>query len=306
MIEQSVGIIGVGRLGSDVALTLAERDLCDIVLYDREPDRARYLAADLSDTSFGHVYNRRVSWAARIGDLASCDVILVAAGARLTPETGTSGLLAANLAVADELATAFVGSSKLFVVATEPVDLMTAALRRLLNLPAGRVVGIGGVVDSFRLRHIVADALDVSPDFVSTQVIGPNGPEASALWRFTAVNGVPVSALASGEALAEMERSFAADAATRASRMAESFSRYAPAMACFELLRSIIKDDRRVMSVTMEWSGLAGISDVAMSVPALLGRFGVERTYLPELSQEALTVLRRQAKNLATASEVPA
>jgi len=59
MIEQSVGVIGIGRLGSDVALTLAERDLCNLVLYDRVTEKAEYLASDLTDTPFGHVYNSR-------------------------------------------------------------------------------------------------------------------------------------------------------------------------------------------------------------------------------------------------------
>lgn len=300
MIELSVGIIGVGRLGSDVALTLAERDLCDIVLYDQVTEKAEYLASDLTDTSFGHVYNRRVSWASQLRDLARCDVILLAAGAPMKPGTKSEELFAANREIVAELADAFVGSSNLFVVATEPIDLMTAELRRALRLPAGRVLGIGGVVDSFRVRHAIGDALAVNPDYVRTHVIGPNSADAQILWDFTAVNGVPVSMIASGEVIAEVERSFTEDAKDRLERMKESTSRYAPAMACFELLRAIVKDDRRIMSVTMEWTNTLDISNVAMSVPAVVGRFGVDRVVIPELPDKTQKLLEEMAKSYSS------
>lgn len=301
MTEQSVGIVGVGRLGSDVAFTLAERDLCDLVLFDTDRDKAEYLASDLTDTSFGHVYNRRVSFVREARELASCGVILVAAGARREAGTPADELFGRNLAIIDEMAEAFVGSSNLFVVATEPVDLMTEALARALNLPASRVMGIGGVVDSYRVRHALGDALAVNPDYIRTHVIGPHDEEASIVWDCTSINGVPVAAVGSAETLAGVEKTFAADAEARLSQMSETYSRYTPSMACLELLRSLVKDDRRVLSVTIPWSGIMGISGVAMSIPAVIGRFGAERPIPPGLNKPALDKLKRSAGRLATA-----
>jgi malate dehydrogenase len=283
MTEQSVGVVGVGRLGSDVAFTLAERDLCDIVLYDREPDRAEYLASDLSDTAFGHVYNRRVSWTDTLEELNRCSVILIAAGARAEDYPSREALFRQNQAIVKEIATAFVGSSSLFVVASEPVDLLTAELNRLLKVPPSRVTGIGGVVDSYRVRFALAEALSLSPEFVVSQVVGPHGRDTHVLWEYSSVNGVPLRELVEQDVLDSAISDLGFDADPRRQPVNSTTSRYTPAMACLELLRSLVLDDRRVLSVTMPWSNIFGISGVAMSVPCVVGKFGAERPILPSL-----------------------
>ncbi len=300
MSEESVGVVGVGRLGSDVAFTLAERDLCDIVLYDKEPDRAAYLASDLSDTSFGHVYNRRVSWTDTLGELSRCSVILIAAGARAEEHPSPEALFRQNRAIVEEIAATFVGSSNLFVVASEPVDLLTAELNRLLKLPPSRVMGIGGVVDSYRVRYGLAEALSISPDFVVSQVIGPHGSDASVLWEFSSVNGVPLRELADQGVLDRAVSDFGPDTQANARQMSNTASRYTPAMACLELLRSLVLDDRRVLSVTIPWADILGISGIAMSVPCVVGRFGAERPILPTVDTPTRKKLEASAAALAT------
>jgi malate/lactate dehydrogenase len=299
MREESVGIVGVGRLGSDVAFTLAERDLCDILLYDKDPDRAEYLASDLSDTAFGHVYNRRVTWTDTLGELSRCSVILVAAGARAEEHPSPEALFRKNRGIVEEIAATFVGSSNLFVVASEPVDLMTAELNRLLKITPSRVMGIGGVVDSYRVRSVFAEALSLNPDFVVSQVIGPHGGDATVLWEFSSVNGVPLRELAEQELLDRSLSDLGTDTETHLRQMTKTTSRYTPAMACLELLRSLVLDDRRVLSVTMQWAGIMGISGVAMSVPCVVGRFGAERPILPPLDAAAREKLETSAEALA-------
>lgn len=300
MIEQSVGVIGIGRLGSDVALTLAERDLCNLVLYDRVTEKAEYLASDLTDTPFGHVYNSRIAWATRMEDLASCGVVVVAAGSQMEPGARPEDAFASNRSLIREIADAFVGSSALFVVASEPIDLMTAALRRELRVPPSRVLGVGGVIDSFRARHGFANALELSPEFVTSHVVGPNASGSRILWGFTSVNGVPARAVADEAVIADVEKSFASDAGVRLRRLAESSSRYAPAMATFDLVRALVKDGRRIMSVTMEWTNTLGISDVAMSIPAVIGRYGADRVMLPQLDEATVSALRSSANELSS------
>ncbi len=298
MIEQSVGVLGVGRLGSDVAFTLAEHDLCDIVLYDKDPERAEYLASDLSDTLFGHAYNRRVSWVREARGLTRCGVILVAAGARMDAGVSTAELFRENRSITAEIAETFVGSSNLFVVASEPVDLVTAELARALKLPPSRVMGIGGVVDAYRVRHSLGEALSVRPGYIRSHVMGPHNSDVSIIWDYTSINGISIRNIAEPEVLTDVERELGSD--ERLTEMNVSTSRYTPAIACLELLRSLVKDDRRILSVTMPWHNLLGISDVAMSVPAVVGRFGAERAVPPELDRPARDRLERIAGGLAS------
>jgi malate/lactate dehydrogenase len=197
-----------------------------------------------------------------------------------------------------EIGEAFVGSSTLFVVASEPIDLMTAALRRELDVPASRVLGIAGVIDSFRLRHALGSALEVGPDYITGHVIGPSTHEAQIIWEFTSINGVPATEVADKSVIADIEKSFAEESEERLKRLTESFSRYAPAAAAFDLLRAIVKDDRRIITVTMEWTNMLGISDVAMSVPSVIGRFGADRVELPTLDAGAVSKLQTSAEQL--------
>ncbi len=299
MAVQSIGVIGVGKLGSDVALSLAERDLSDIVLYDKDPDRAKLVAEDLRDTAFGHVYNSAISAADDLSDLVDCDVILVAAGTSTDASMSQAESYAKNATMIDEIASAFVGSSTLFVVAGEPIDLLTTRLRRRLRVPASRVLGLGGVVDSFRLRHQIATQLELNPDYVTAHVVGPHGPGVQIVWEFTSANGLPITEIVDSEMLAKIEERFAKERSLRPGQLSAGTSRYAPAMAAVELVRSVVKDDRRVISVTTEWDGEFGISGVAMSAPAVIGRFGADRTILPDLSQDVVKNLTEAAAELA-------
>lgn len=299
MAVQSIGVIGVGKLGADVALALAERDLCDIVLYDKVNSRAELVAEDLRDTAFGHVYNSAVTAVERMDGLTGCDVILVAAGSSSDASLPANEAYAKNAGVIDEIARAFVGSSTLFIVACEPIDLLTGRLRRRLRVPASRVLGLGGVVDSFLLRHQLATELDMNPDYITAHVVGPHGPSMEIAWQFVTANGLPITDIVDEARLSQMESAFAQERSLRPGRLSAGSSRYAPAMAAVELVRSIVTDDRRVMSVTTEWNGELGIEGVAMSAPAIVGRFGVDRTILPAFTEDAVQRIRAAGAELA-------
>lgn len=295
MLDQSVGVIGVGRLGSDVAFALAEQDLCDIVLYDQEPRRAEYLATDLSDTSFGRVYNRRIRCVSRMSDLSDCDVILVAAGARLGPDASEATVYEKNKLIITEIADALIGSSSIIVMAGEPVDLMTSQLRHTLKVPQARVLGIGGIVDAFVARNAIGDALDVSPDYIRTHVVGPHGGGAQLVWRYTSINGIPIDQIADADQIKAIEKHALQSLNERLVRLDQSNSRYAPAMASIELIRSIVRDDRRILSVTVDVEECYGVSGMAMSVPCVIGRFGAERLIPPELDSAARKAIQDAA-----------
>ncbi len=287
MSEQSVGVIGVGRLGSDVAFALAEQDLGDLVLFDKDHTRAQYLATDLSDTSFGRAYNRKIHSVDNMRDLADCDVILVAAGAPIDASEAVEKVFAANKSIAEEVAQAFAGSSSVFVVASEPADLMTAYLQQKMDIPTSRVLGIGGIVDAFVARNAIGDVLDVSPEYVRTHVVGPHGSGAQLVWNYTSLNGISVDQIADDSQIKAIEQHAKKELEERKSRLDHSNARFAPAMACVELIRCIVRNDRRVLSVTVVVDEAYGAKGVAMSMPCVIGRFGADRRYTPEIGSAA-------------------
>jgi malate dehydrogenase len=298
MNERSIGIIGVGKLGSDVAFTLAERNLAQVLLFDKDREKAEYLASDLSETAFGSGYTTGVSAVERMSDLTRCDVILIAAGRRREAEDKAEALFKQNRALMKEVAEVFTGSSTLFVVASEPVDLLTAELVRLMKLPFSRVLGLGGVLDAYRVRHLLGESMQINPDYIRNQVLGPHDSTVLPLWDFTSVNGIPVRSVVGQEVLQKIEEEMAAD--TGSGVPPGSSSRYTPAMACLDLLDALLRDDRRILSTTVMWDNILGVSGVALAVPCVVGRLGAERIVVPEVDETGRRAITDAATKYAT------
>lgn len=266
---------------------LAERDFARILLYDRDRERAQYVASDLAETVFSGGYTRRVSSVSSMRDLAGCDVILISAGRSHeclegdppTPEE----LFRDNRALVKEIAETFTGSSTLFVVASEPVDLLTAELVKTMRLPFSRVLGLGGVLDSYRIRHILGEKMQFNPDYIRSQVVGPHDASLIPLWDFTSINGIPIRSIVDESILTQAEETFTLGCEDHT--LDSVPSRYTPAMACADLLDSIVRDDRRILSTTVVWENVLGVSGVAMSIPCVIGRLGAERIVVPELNE---------------------
>ena len=285
MNERSIGIIGTGKLGADVAFMLAERDLADVRLYDVDRDKSSYLASDLTETVFGGGYTNRITAVKEIDELRRCDVILIAAGKRRAAGDSPEDLFGHNRPLIQEIAAAFSGASTLFIVASEPVDLLTTELARLMRLPFSRVLGLGGVLDSYRVRHTLGEAMQVNPDYIRSQVVGPHGRGLQPLWDFTSINGIPIRSIVEETVLTDVAQVLERENGDQA--LAAGSSRYAPAVACLDLLDAIIRDERRILSTTVLWENILGLSGVAMAIPCVVGRLGAERMIVPSLAQSA-------------------
>lgn len=274
---------------------LAERNLAEVYLYDRDRARARYLASDLTETVFGGGYSNSVTAVEQMSDLARCDVILLAAGERADSagEVASAEHFESNRPLVREVAEAFTGTSTLFVVASEPVDLLTAELARQLRLPFSRVLGLGGVLDAYRVRHLLGEAMQFNPDYLRSQVVGPHDHRVIPLWDFTSINGVPVRSILDAPVLAAVEK--ALGERDGGSVPLGSSSRYTPAVACVDLLDAVLRDDRRILSASVLWENVYGISGIAMGLPCVIGRLGAERVIVPGLEGE-------QQKRLAAAA----
>ena len=305
MHSRRIGIIGAGHLGSDVAFLLAEDDLCEVVIYDQQGSRAEYLAGDLRDTAIGREYSTQIRWTADMRSLSDCDIIVVAAGRPLLANDDLFEVFESNRAISTEIANVLSGSSAVFVVGTDPVDLMTSTLGIDMQLPPGRVLGLGGLVDSYRARFLIGDALAVNPQYVRAHVAGPHSAEARILWQFCSVNGISVSDLLSGDQTREIEEQFERNAAPQAPSRPGSgaISRYTAAVACLDVLRTLVKEGRNVLSVTIRWDQILEKTPAAMSAPVVVGRLGGEHIELPELEQAAESTFTERARVYAAALE---
>jgi malate dehydrogenase len=237
--------------------------------------------------------------------IAGSEVVVLAAGKVRRPGMKREDLFAENRALAAQLAprVAELAPGAVVIVATEPVDPITREFVQASGFPRERVLGVGGSLDATRLRYAVARELGVSMEDVSAMVIGRHSPSMLALPRYSSVSGVPLPQLLPPQRIEALvaETAGAGDLIVQMAQRSSAF--YAPSAAVADIVNAIHMDLRRVLCVSLVLKGEYGLSGVALSLPAVVGRGGARRVLTPRLGEEELEALKRSAAELATLGE---
>jgi malate dehydrogenase len=193
------------------------------------------------------------------------------------------------------------------VVVTSPPDVMCEVTRRVSGFPRERIVGMAGIVDSTRLRALVAAEMDVSSESVFALVLGGRGDGMVPLPRLTTVSGVPVTELLPREridALVERTAREGGEAVEPAERGAD---RFAPAAGVYEMVESIVRDRKKILPCSVYLQGEFGLSDVWVGVPCRLGRAGMEGVFEIKLTADEQARLAKAAGDVkAQMARLPA
>ena len=181
---------------------------------------------------------------------------------------------------------------------TEPVDPLTTFFIEESGLPPQRVLGLGGFLDSTRLRYLIARETAVSMENVTALVVGRHSDAMMPLAAYCCVSGVPVNRLIPPEKLRAIfdETRKAGGLIVDMARRASAY--YGPSAVAADLAEAIVQDTHRIASVSLWFQGQYGIRDVALSLPAVIGRCGIERVLEPRLSPEERERLARSASEV--------
>ena len=292
-----IGIIGSGNVGANTAFFVAERNVAHVCMYDVKGGLSTGKALDMMEAAPLRGYQYKLSGTDSIGDALASDVVIVAAGEVREPGMKREDLFEKNRAVVEEVAGALASYEGVVIVATEPVDLLTQVIVSK-GLPWERVLGIGGVLDSARLRVLVARELKVAQEDVKTMVVGRHADDMIALPAYCSVGGVPVTKLMTEERFSQLVRE-TVDAGDHIVGLAKrTSSYYGPAAAATDVAEAVIRGTNRILPVSVQLQGQYGISGVAMSLPALIGAGGVERVLEPVLTDGEKVRLEQSAKAL--------
>jgi malate dehydrogenase len=188
-------------------------------------------------------------------------------------------LLFANSDVVTTVAreTSKLSPDAIFIIVTNPMDVMTQIAWKVSGFAPGKVMGMGGVLDSARYRTFVALELGVSPEDVEGIVLGGHGDQMVPVPRFTTVKGLPLTEFLTDERISELIQRTRQGGAEIVSLLKTGSAYYAPAASTFQMVRSILLDERRVLPCAAYLDGEYGIKGVFVGVPVVLGRNGVER-----------------------------
>jgi len=281
-----VVVLGAGNIGGSLAQRLAEMDLArEVVLVDIIEGLPQGKALDIQESAPIVGFSTRVTGATSLDALDGADVVVETAGLARKPGMSRSDLLEKNAGIVKGHAAAvrLRAPNAVTIVVTNPVDVMTYYFREVSGLPAPRVFGESGTLDTARFRTFVAEALRVAPRDVTGFVLGTHGDTMVPLLSLTSVAGVPLTKLLPADRLAAIVERTKQGGAEVVNLLKTGSAYYAPTASQAELVRAIAQDEHRLLPVAAHLNGEFGEKDVCVGVPVVLGRQGVERIVEVEL-----------------------
>jgi L-lactate dehydrogenase len=295
-----VGVIGMGWVGTSVAMSLLTRgDVRELLVNDLNTARAEGEALDLTH---GSPFLRGAAVrATTVEGMRTCDAVVIAAGRNGKPGESRLDLLNDNAAVVRALGAALHGHAGLLVMVTNPVDILTHVLLESSGLPPSRVLGTGTLLDTARMRTQLGCELGVSPQSVHMNVIGEHGDSQVAVFSNARVGNLALRSFPGWQR--ERERSLAEQVRSAAGQIIarKGATNHAIGLTTAYLLKWALADERRVLTVSRLQEGALGLRDICISLPTIVGRTGGERVLEPELDEEEREALLRSVTVLQTA-----
>ncbi|MCC6445418.1 MAG: malate dehydrogenase [Armatimonadetes bacterium] len=297
-----VAIIGgAGRVGSNAAYALQIGGLVrELAIIDVMAEMAEGEALDLR-----HGASLAASQRIYSGGYEACegaDIVMVTAGLRRKPDESRLDLINRNVALfktilAEAIRYAWAENAILFVVAN-PVDILTYLAMRWTDLSASRIIGLGTVLDTTRFRSFLGEYLRVDPTQVNALILGEHGDSMVPIWSSATVNGTPLRSLPNYDE-AECRAVFDATKKSGAEVIRlKSGAGYAVGLAIRAVVDAVCLDKKALLPVSSLQSGLFGIKEVALSVPTVVGRGGVEGLVEIALSPEEQSALQNSGRVL--------
>lgn len=297
-----IGIIGMGWVGSSVAVSTLHRGLArDVLLNDIRAEIAEGEAMDLEHGSLFYPVDARIR-ATSVEEMAdSADAIVIAAGRGGKPGESRLDLLRDNAALARDIGERLRGFEGAVLVVTNPVDVLTQIVTDASGLPASRVIGTGTLLDTARLRYELAEDLGLNPASIHAQVIGEHGDSEVCLWSTATVSGL---SLRGWDGWSEAKEGAVAERVRRAAYeiiRRKGATNHAIGMVTATLLTALLKDERRVYTVSTVQDGPYGLERVALSLPSVIGSLGVSEVLAPPLDEGERAGLLHSAEVIGAA-----
>lgn len=301
MAYPKVTVVGAGQVGATTAFLLATRGVADVTLTDVAEGLPQGKALDMMHSRSVLKFGPEVVGTNDYADTAGSDVVVITAGVPRRPGMTRDELLAVNSGIVGSVIgqALAVSPDAVFICVTNPLDVMTDLAWKLSGLPAERVFGMGGVLDSARFAYFIARATGAKIGQVEALVAGAHGDAMVPLPRLSAVAGRPLTDLLSPEEIAEVVRRTVFGGAEVVSLLKTGSAFYAPGASIAAMVEGVLSDTGTVLPSCVRLDGQYGISGVHMTVPAVLGRRGVVAVPELDLTDEELAALRASAAQIA-------
>ncbi|MDA7026426.1 L-lactate dehydrogenase [Bacillus sp. CLL-7-23] len=295
-------LIGAGFVGSSYAFTLINQGITDeLVIIDLNKDKA---IGDVMDLNHGKAFAPHPvkTFFGTYEDCKDADVVCVCAGANQKPGETRLDLVEKNLKIfkgiiGEVMASGFDG---IFLVATNPVDILTYATWKFSGLPKERVIGSGTTLDTARFRYLLSEYFDSAAHNVHGYIIGEHGDTELPVWSHANIGQVPISKLLKTNPnykVEDLDKLFD-DVKNAAYHIIEKkgATYYGVAMSLARITKAIYRNEKAILTVSAYLDGEFGEEDIYIGVPAFVGRNGVSKVVELELNDKE----KEQFKHSAT------
>lgn len=304
-----VGIIGAGSVGAATAFALMMRGVArKITLIDMNKDKAEAEAADIAHAA-PFAYANKVK-AGEYKDLCNCEIVIVTAGANQKVGETRTDLLGRNVQIFSSIIPEIVKNAPdtTLVIATNPVDIMTDVALKLSGFPKERVIGSGTVLDTARFRTDLGYHLGVSPKSLHANVLGEHGDSEVLCWSNGDGGTIPLAKLAEnlGKPLtAEVKAKIDDDVRNAAYKIinGKGATFYGIAGAICRICQAITTNEYAILTVSSHHGEVAGVKDVCVSMPTVIGKRGIHNVLYPELDAEETKALKASVEKMKQFSE---
>lgn len=298
-----VSIIGSGNVGANTAFFLAENRTASVTLVDIKEGLPTGKALDMMEAGPLRGYDTTIEGTNDIGRIEGSDVVVIAAGRVRSPREQRVDLYLDNKepvqAICRDIAR--LAPEAVVVNVVEPVDGLTFLAQETLGFPRQRVLGVGGLLSSTRLRHLVSAELGVSPHEITGLVIGPHFQGMVFVKDTIRICGVPVAKLLGEERLFAIIEEARRAGDTILDLAQRSTAYYAPSAAAETLIEAIVRDTHAILPVSLRLQGEYGIEDLCVGVPAQIGQGGAEKVLELRLPEDERRAFDRAVADLRAA-----
>lgn len=302
--RRKISVIGAGSVGSSLAYACLIRGSADIVcLYDINKDKVE---AEVADLAHGTQFTpASVMGGADIKDTVNSDIVFITAGAKQKPGQTRLDLAGVNAGILKSLMPQLLEQSPnaLFVLVTNPCDVLTVVAQDISGLPSSRVFSTGTMLDTSRLRWLIRQWANVAQRHVHATIVGEHGDSEFPLWSIAQISGVPIREWkVDGESVFtdEVLDDLAHEAAFAAYKIIEGkgATNYAIGLTGARLAEALLGANRSILPLSSVIDDVHGVKDVALSMPCIVSREGIEGVVPVPMSDGEITKLHASAERL--------
>ena len=282
---KKISLIGAGQIGGTLAHLIGIKELVDeVVLFDVASGVAKGKALDIAQSSSVDGFNVKLSGTDDYKDIKDSDVVIITAGVPRKPGMSRDDLLGINLKIIKQVAEGVKDNApNAFVICiTNPLDVMVMAFQKFSGLPANKVVGMAGILDSSRFKLFLSLEFNVPVREIEAMVMGGHGDTMVPLPRFTKISGKPLLDLVKegkiSEERVENINQRTRDGGAEIVKFLEKGSAfYAPAASGVQMAEAYLNDEKKLLPCAVHLDGEYGVNNVYAGVPVIIGKNGVEK-----------------------------